>query len=186
MTAFLSFVGFGCDGIIGHDFIKGGQSCALKRRNNMIVAHRFHEFSYGHRVVGQGGKCEHLHGHNGVVTFYCVADELDNVGRVIDFSFIKSTLCAWLEDNFDHRFLVWEKDVLKDALAVVDDKIVVVPFNPTAENIASYLLNEVGPKVLPKGVRLVQVDFQETTKCGATVSLPSYFGSPFKGFVNEQ
>ena len=38
----------------------------------MIIAHRFHEFSYGHRVVGQGGKCEHLHGHNGVVTFHVV------------------------------------------------------------------------------------------------------------------
>ena len=142
----------------------------------MLIAHRFHEFSYGHRVVGQGGKCEHLHGHNGVVTFHCVADELDAVGRVIDFSCIKSTLCAWLEEHWDHRFLVWELDVWKDALLALDDRVVVDPFNPTAENLSDYLLNTVGPEVLPAGVKLVRVDFQETTKCGATLTLPTYFG----------
>lgn len=147
-----------------------------------IIAHRFHEFSYGHRVVGQGGKCEHLHGHNGVVTFYCSASELDTVGRVIDFSCIKSTLCQWLEANWDHRFLVWEQDELKDALTKLDEKVVVVPFNPTAENLASYLINIVAPSVLPEGITLVKCDFQETTKCGASVSakvLPSYFGTQY-------
>jgi 6-pyruvoyl-tetrahydropterin synthase len=29
----------------------------------MITATRYHEIDAGHRVVGQGGKCEHLHGH---------------------------------------------------------------------------------------------------------------------------
>lgn len=33
--------------------------------------------------------------HNGRVTFYCQADELDSVGRVIDFSVIKTSLCNW-------------------------------------------------------------------------------------------
>ena len=146
-----------------------------------VVAHRFHEFSYGHRVVGQGGKCEHLHGHNGVVTFYCAANKLDNVGRVIDFSCIKSTLCQWIEDNWDHRFLVWEKDPLCDALRLLDEKVVVVPFNPTAENLANYLTYEVGPKVLPPEVVLIEVNFQETTKCGASVR---YYGPQYKGTLN--
>lgn len=141
----------------------------------MIIAHRFHEFSYGHRVVGQGGKCEHLHGHNGVVTFHVAADGLDAVGRVIDFSFIKTLLCDWIEKNWDHRFLVWEKDPLKDALCALDEKVVVVPFNPTAENLGTYLIEEVAPKLLPEGVELVKVNFQETTKCGACIVLPSYF-----------
>lgn len=150
----------------------------------MLIAHRFHEFSYGHRVVGQGGKCEHLHGHNGVVTFHCAADGLDQVGRVIDFSCIKTSLCAWLEANWDHRFLVWEKDEWRDILVKLDEKVVVVPFNPTAENLSNYLLKVIGPSVLPEGVKLIRVDFQETTKCGATLALPSYFGSTFKGFSN--
>lgn len=149
----------------------------------MLVAHRFHEFSYGHRVVGQGGKCEHLHGHNGVVTFHCQAKQLDSVGRVIDFSCIKSTLCAWLEENWDHRFLVWEADEWASMLSKLDHKVVIVPFNPTAENLSDYLLNVVGPKVLPPDVQLVRVDFQETTKCGATLALPSYFGKPFQSFT---
>ena len=150
----------------------------------MQYAHRFHEFSYGHRVVGQGGKCEHLHGHNGVVTFHCQAKQgLDNVGRVIDFSAIKSTLVEWLESNWDHRFLVWEQDEWAPMLKQLDSKVVIVPFNPTAENLGEYLLKTVGPQVLPENIELVRVDFQETTKCGATTVLPTYFGKPL-GSIN--
>lgn len=152
---------------------------------NSLIAHRFHEFSYGHRVVGQGGKCEHLHGHNGVVTFHCVADALDSVGRVIDFSCIKTTLCAWLEEHWDHRFLVWDQDLWKDALVALDDRVVVVPFNPTAENLADYLLNVVGPQVLPVGVKLARVDFQETTKCGASLVLPDYYGKSLSACFDQ-
>nr|DAY69049.1 MAG TPA: 6-pyruvoyl tetrahydropterin synthase [Caudoviricetes sp.] len=142
---------------------------------NKLTATRYHDFSYGHRVVGHEGKCRNLHGHNGRVTFYISAPTTDSVGRVIDFSVIKSILCEWLERNWDHRFLVWEKDPLKDALISLDKTVVVVPFNPTAENLASYLLEEVGPKFLPKEVVLERVSFEETRKCSATVSLPSYF-----------
>lgn len=141
----------------------------------MMIAHRYHDFSYGHRVVGHENKCRNLHGHNGRVTFYCQADELDSVGRVIDFSVIKTALCNWLEENWDHRFLVWEQDPLKDALLALDKTVTVVPFNPTAENLANYLLTVVGPEVLPKEITLIKVDFQETVKCGASLCLPSYF-----------
>jgi 6-pyruvoyl-tetrahydropterin synthase len=37
------------------------------------------------------------------------------VGRVIDFSVIKTLLCDWLEDNWDHRFLLWEQDPMLPA-----------------------------------------------------------------------
>lgn len=132
----------------------------------MLQIIREHSFCYGHRVMGQGGKCEHLHGHNGKILFTCTG-ELDDVGRILDFSEIKNTLCKWIEDNWDHRFLVYENDPKRHDLTRLDDRIVIIPFNPTAENMAKYLVEVVGPKVLPKGIILQQVIFFETDKCSA-------------------
>lgn len=133
-----------------------------------ITAHRFHDFSYGHRVVGHEGKCSCLHGHNGRVTFFCEAD-LDNVGRVIDFGVIKSILCDWIEENWDHRMLLWKEDPLLDALKALDETVVELPCNPTAENMAELLLSVGNYLLRDNKVRLAKVEFMETIKCGATV-----------------
>ena len=134
------------------------------------VAERYHDISCGHRVVGHEGKCVHLHGHNYRIHFRCGAD-LDRVGRVIDFGVIKSLLCVWLEENWDHRMLMWEGDPMRLEVFKLDPQgLVVVPFNPTAENIADHLLNVVGPRLLsPVGVRLLSVRVEETRKCSAEV-----------------
>lgn len=139
-----------------------------------ITADRYHDISVGHRVFGHESKCQHLHGHNYRIHFSVEAEEqgLDDIGRVIDFSVIKSKLCMWLEDNWDHRFLVFEGDSMRLALQAIDNGVVVVPFNPTAENMADHLLNVVGPAQLAgTGVRLRSVVIEETRKCSATASL---------------
>lgn len=166
---------------------------------------RYHDISCGHRVVGHEGKCKFLHGHNYRFHFKAGADDnlLDKVGRVVDFSVIKSTLCQWLEDTWDHKFLAWDGDEFLHAMtnaalicAVADklrkeggdkslathdhrktvqaleDSIVWVPFNPTAENIAAHVLNVVGPALLTDyGVTLLSVVVEETRKCSAEVTL---------------
>ncbi len=138
----------------------------------MITASRYHDISCGHRVANHESKCSHLHGHNYRVTFDCAAESLDSVGRVIDFSIIKTTLCAWLEEHWDHHFLVWAEDPIKDALLAIDPTVVVVPFNPTAENMAIYLAETVAPAVLAgTSVTVVRVTVEETRKCSATWSL---------------
>ena len=135
-----------------------------------LFAHRYHDFSYGHRVVGHEGKCQNLHGHNGRVTFFCSAPNLDSVGRVIDFSVIKSTLVKWVEENWDHKMLIWEEDPLISKLIELDPTVVSVPFNPTAENISNYLIDNVAPELLKdSGVELYKVEFMETRKCGCTL-----------------
>jgi len=131
--------------------------------------HRYHDISCGHRVVGHESKCKQLHGHSYRIHFTCAAS-LDDLGRVIDFSVIKSRLCEWLEVNWDHRFLIWEGDPWRESLLAIDrDSIVTVPFNPTAEKMAEYLVEVVGPAQL-KGleVRLVSCRVEETAKCWAT------------------
>lgn len=161
---------------------------------------RSHEICAGHRVVGHESKCRHLHGHNYVFHFkvqprqpqtleeiaYDLGNKLDNLGRVIDFSVVKSTLCQWLEDNWDHKFLHWEKDPLltgmeelvrtnrKQCMGLVQTEdsvdffssLVRLPFNPTAENLAAHMVNVIGPMLLDEhGVELVSCTIEETSKC---------------------
>ena len=134
-----------------------------------ITVERYHDISCGHRVVGHESKCRNLHGHNYRITFICEAATLDDMGRVVDFGVIKSTLCQWLEDVWDHKFLIWEKDPWVNACLELDaESFVLVPFNPTAENMAMFLLAQIGPYLLSgKGVELVRVVVEETRKCSA-------------------
>lgn len=142
----------------------------------MITATRYHDFSAGHRVDGHEGACKHLHGHNYRVHFTVRgngAKSLDNIGRVLDFSIIKSRLCVWLEENWDHRMLLWRHDKLHDVVRRWDPQSVVsVPFNPTAENMAKYLVEVVGPAQLHgTSCELLTVVIEETRKCSATYSI---------------
>lgn len=138
-----------------------------------ITATRYHDFSTGHRVYGHESKCAHLHGHNYRIHLTVEADELDTVGRVMDFSAIKERLCYWLEDNWDHKFLVWDQDPFALPLKELDFAgTVIVNFNPTAENMGQYLIDVVGPKQLEgTGVRLINVNIEETRKCNVTVGI---------------
>lgn len=143
----------------------------------MISVTRTHEICAGHRVVGHEGKCKNLHGHNYQFEFTLESDELDGVGRVVDFSVVKTIFCNWLESNWDHKMLLWEQDPLVEffnhyihiALGRKDMSwIVPLPFNPTVENLAIYL-GSVAPNILLyTGLRLVELRIWETSKCCAT------------------
>lgn len=133
------------------------------------TASRYHDISAGHRVYQHESKCAHAHGHNYRVHFHCEADDLDQIGRVIDFSVIKEKLCMWIENVWDHHFLLWECDPWAESMTKIDPTIVIVPFNPTAENMAEYLVSVIGPQQLVgTGVTLVKVTIEETAKCHAS------------------
>ena len=133
---------------------------------------RYHDFSCGHRVYGHEGACAHIHGHNYRITFVCTG-ALDTVGRVIDFSVVKAKLCMWLEDNWDHKMLLWTKDPALLPMLEIDETVVGLPFNPTAENMAKYLVDTIGPIQLKgTGVLLEECIVEETRKCSASYSVP--------------
>ena len=67
-------------------------------------------------------KCSVLHGHNWIVTVYCRAESLDANGMVTDFTHIKTRVM----DRLDHK--------------AINE---VVPFNPTAENLARWICEQV-------------------------------------------
>lgn len=149
-----------------------------------ITAERYHDISTGHRVVGHENKCRHLHGHNYRIHFVCEArpdcEQLDSIGRVIDFGVIKEKLCMWVENNWDHKFLAWVHDpvmmlaserMVQEGVKedLFNGSLVFTPFNPTAENMAQHLVEVIGPQQLAgTGVTLVSVRIEETAKCSAS------------------
>lgn len=139
----------------------------------MITVERYHDISMGHRVVGHESKCRHLHGHNYRIHFVCSASELDPLGRVIDFSEIRDRLCMWLEEHWDHRMMIWSEDpLLPELQRLVPGDLCVVPFNPTAEQIAIHLVSVVGSEQLKgSGITLLECRVEETRKCSAAYRL---------------
>jgi 6-pyruvoyltetrahydropterin/6-carboxytetrahydropterin synthase len=132
----------------------------------MLTVTRFHDFSMGHRICKHEHACAQLHGHNYRVHFTCSAPNLDAVGRVIDFGVIKALLCQWLEDNWDHRMVLSEEDPWAPRLKEIDDSVVLVDFDPTAENLAAFLF-DLGNELLPSPITMVSVRVEETRKCSA-------------------
>ena len=139
----------------------------------MITVERYHDISMGHRVVGHESKCRHLHGHNYRIHFVCSASELDPLGRVIDFSEIRDRLCMWLEEHWDHRMMIWSEDpLLPELQRLVPGDLCIVPFNPTAEQIAIHLVSVVGPEQLKgSGITLLECRVEEPRKCSAAYRL---------------
>ena len=141
----------------------------------MITASREHTISCGHRVVGHESKCRYLHGHNYTVITTISCPQLDEVGRVLDFGVMKALFAEWLEMNWDHKMLLWTQDSLLSVPALrnaeSDWGIVRVPFNPTAEHMARYLLDNVFPQLLAQDnhsdIHLSRVRVVETPKCWA-------------------
>lgn len=104
-------------------------------------------FSASHILHGlpQQHPCARLHGHNYVVTVHLKSMELNEVGFIKDYrelSFVKE----YIDNTLDHRHL---NDVL--------------PFNPTAENMAKFLFDTF-KKDLPE---LYAVEVCETPKTSA-------------------
>ena len=143
------------------------------------------KFCAGHRLYRHEGKCAFLHGHNYRVDIEVVGDgggtQVDAVGRIVDFSHIKKRMLGWLDDHWDHGFVLFADDA--EALAAVrgmrPTKYFVLPWNPTAENMARYLLEVVAPAVLGDlGVVARRVTVWETDESSATATLLGPGGPP--------
>ena len=107
-------------------------------------------FDAAHALRGYQGKCENLHGHRFRVVARLRTSKLNEIGLAFDFRDLKTRLNEVLE-RFDHTNLNE-----------------VAPFNtinPSSENLASTIFNELQPK-LP-GINLVSVEVWESPDASA-------------------
>jgi 6-pyruvoyltetrahydropterin/6-carboxytetrahydropterin synthase len=120
-------------------------------------------FCYGHRLLNYEGKCKHLHGHNGKAVIKLRSEALDSRGMVLDFSEIKRSVAAWIDEALDHRMILHRDDPAAPLLSQLGEPLFLVDFNPTAENIARLIYERAKAQGLP----VVEVRLWETPKCCA-------------------
>ncbi len=122
------------------------------------------DFCYGHRLLNYGGKCRHLHGHNGRAEIVLEGPELDACGMLVDFARIKGELRAWIDNELDHRMVLCERDPALSMLRELNEPLYVMPENPTAENIARLIFDHAQRQGFP----VVEVSLWETPNSFAT------------------
>ncbi len=117
------------------------------------------EFCYGHRLLDYGGKCRHLHGHNGVAEITFETESLDPRGMVVDFGDLKRLLKTWIDGNLDHRMILRRDDPVVPALQAAGEPLHLLDVNPTAENLARLIFDH----ARAEGHPVVKVRLRETS-----------------------
>ena len=110
-------------------------------------------FDAAHFLRGYKGKCEALHGHRFRVVARVITSKVDNIGLAYDFTELKQHLNGILA-GFDHVCL---NDVPPF------DKI-----NPSSENIATTIYNELRPKLAGAPVTLSAIEVWESPQTRVT------------------
>jgi 6-pyruvoyltetrahydropterin/6-carboxytetrahydropterin synthase len=114
------------------------------------------EFEAAHYLRGYRGKCENMHGHHFRVIARLKAKKLDGIGIAYDFTMLRDQLGQILA-RFDHTCL--------NEVAPFDK------INPTSENIASTVFDELKGVLKKGGVSLTSVQVWESPRSCVTYFL---------------
>jgi 6-pyruvoyltetrahydropterin/6-carboxytetrahydropterin synthase len=109
-----------------------------------------------------------LHGHNATAVIRLESDKLDELGMVCDFSDIGDFVKSWIDRTLDHNMLLHEADPVLPGLQAAGERIYVMQANPTAENIAKLIFDQVSSAGFP----VVEVSIYETDSALASYRQP--------------
>jgi 6-pyruvoyltetrahydropterin/6-carboxytetrahydropterin synthase len=84
-------------------------------------------------------ECCSIHGHSYKVEVIIFSNALNDDGMVIDFKLLKEIVGPLIE-AFDHKLIVTDRTLCKHVKGQL-----VVPFNPTAENMAKNMWEQMSP-----------------------------------------
>lgn len=103
--------------------------------------------SSAHLLRQYAGKCREIHGHNWIFQVTLEAEQLDEIGMVVDFGILKKHLAALLEP-LDHKMI--------NEIPPFDQ------MNPTAENLCAFVFQELKKQWAGNRVRVALVKVWET------------------------
>ena len=132
------------------------------------------QFCAGHRVLQHESKCRNMHGHNYVAFITAESEGLDAIGRVIDFSVLKRIVGGWIDEHWDHGFILHKDDInALESIALFQkregmrSKLYTMGENPTAENMAWHLKDIANDCLRHEPCRVTKVVLWETENCYA-------------------
>lgn len=143
----------------------------------MKVAKRF-RWEAAHRLPWHEAECKYVHGHSYRMMVELEGDPTEETpgGRnmLIDFKHVKSMVMP-VVDAMDHATLISETDQeLLEAMKMLESKTYILPFDSTAENMATHILETIrneGKSILQKhGIKKIKVEVWETETCYAEAS----------------
>ena len=157
-----------------------------------------------HRVTHHGSKCKNIHGHRYTIRAMVkgpLFESGEQQGMVLDFGFLKEEMMQYIDSPCDHGTTLWiddpilrmaiDNEVFETAVGMVRSsgfalleeaseffgKLYVIPFVPTAENLAKHWFERLAPRVTYRTrgkASLSVVKVWETPNCSAT-----YFGEQY-------
>ena len=133
----------------------------------MITCSRRIEWDAMHRIPLHESKCKAFHGHHAAEITW-VADGLDSLGRVIDFSVIKNRVGSWIDEKWDHTAILMRGDpdpavqALAQSNASHGRPVYWFDAHPTAENIAQELGIVAQRLLADTGVTVIKIRLWET------------------------
>jgi len=107
------------------------------------------DFAASHALRNYAGACQRLHGHNWKVEVEVRATKLNDAGMGIDFKTIKQATKNVLEE-LDHYHL--------------NDLPAFSEINPTAENIAAYIFQQVSNMINQEYITVLAITVWETDR----------------------
>lgn len=111
------------------------------------------KFAAAHQLRNYNGRCENLHGHNWRVTVHVTAEKLNEIGLAIDFADLKRITREQL-DQLEHVYL--------------NEVFPFTEINPSSENIARWLYNNLSKKINDDNVMLSMITVWESDTASAS------------------
>lgn len=135
------------------------------------VTKRLRDANIAHRLLNYNGPCENIHGHTYHFEIDISSNKLNELGMVVDFNKIKTICDNWIQSNWDHSILIYDKDVeLIDLIRKLSfgNRCFITEFNTTAENMAKFLFEIFRNELEKEQVKVLEVRVWETETSIAT------------------
>ena len=128
----------------------------------MIKISKEFKWEMGHRLMEHKGNCSNPHGHSYKMRVILIG-EINDVGMVLDYNALEEIVKKVIND-FNHCFVINKKDiVMKEFLLKNNFKNIMLPFEPTAENLTHFIGKLIGDKLqMFNNVRSFTIRLYET------------------------